>query len=403
MRATYTDYARMLALEELDAVSVVTPDFAHTDAVVAAVSSGRAVLVEKPLATTLADCDRIGEALRGHPVPFMVDFHNRWSPGVVRMHDAVAAGELGAVQSAFCRLSDTLFVPTKMLPWAGRSSVLWFLASHCVDTLRWVLGDEVATVYSVSSSRVLEGMGIGTPDFYLTTLEFRGGARVLLENSWILPESSTTLVEFKLDVVGERGAFHFDGSPHQLVQVGPQRPEGVDTFIAPRVHGRMMGFATESIRHFVDCLAARPPADGGLRGRPGGHARDPGHRGIRAHGPAGGARLRLLHHYDTTSTTKAKRQHARGRLLSTSDFDFLLQPSSYVVLVVSSWLSSRLRPAEGRDGVVEHGPRRDDEHERADPVHITARKDPCGSPHQSGPEISTRAPAPCTKALSLPV
>lgn len=256
VRATYTDYARMLALEELDAVSVVTPDFAHTDAVVAAVSAGRAVLVEKPLATTLEECDRIGDALRGHAVPFMVDFHNRWSPGVVRMHDAVAAGELGAVQSAFCRLSDTLFVPTKMLPWAGRSSVLWFLASHCVDTLRWVLGDEVATVYSVSASRVLKGMGIGTPDFYLTTLEFRGGARVLLENSWILPEASTTLVEFKLDVVGERGSFHFDGSPHQLVQVGPQRPEGVDTFISPRVHGRMMGFATESIRHFVESLAA---------------------------------------------------------------------------------------------------------------------------------------------------
>jgi predicted dehydrogenase len=57
-------------------------------------------------------------------------------------------------------------------------------------------------------------------------------------------------------VVGERGSFHFDGSPHQLVQVGPQRPEGVDTFISPRVHGRMMGFATESIRHFVECLAA---------------------------------------------------------------------------------------------------------------------------------------------------
>jgi len=266
--AVYTDYERMLALEELDAVSVVTPDFAHTDIVVAAVSSGRAVLVEKPLATTLEDCDRIGEALAARPVPFMVDFHNRWSPGIVAMREAIAAGDLGAVLTANCRLNDTLFVPTRMLPWAGRSSVLWFLGSHCVDTLRYVLGDEVARLYSVSASRVLAGMGIDTPDFYLTTLEFRGGARVLLENCWVLPEAGPTLVEFSLDVVAERGALRFDGTPHQLVRTGPDGAAGLDTFIAPRVHGRTLGFATESIRHFVDCLLeGRPPMVGFDDGR----------------------------------------------------------------------------------------------------------------------------------------
>ncbi len=266
--ALYTDFEKMLALEELDAVSIVTPDFAHTDAVVAAVSSGRAVLVEKPLATTMADCDRIGEALAARPVPFMVDFHNRWSPGIVRMHDAVAASEIGEVQSAACHLNDTLFVPTQMLPWAGRSNVLWFLASHCLDTLRWVLGDEVVRVYSTSSSRVLHERTIETPDFYLTTLEFKNGARALLENSWILPEASTTLVDFRLSVLGDQAALRFDGSPHQLVQVGPQKPEGVDTFISPRVHGHMKGFATESIRHFVDCLAeGRRPMVGYEDGR----------------------------------------------------------------------------------------------------------------------------------------
>jgi predicted dehydrogenase len=297
--ALYTDFNQMLALEELDAVSIVTPDFAHADAVVAAVSSDRAVLVEKPLATTLADCDRIGEALAAHPVPFMVDFHNRWSPGVARMKEAVAAGEIGSVRSASCRLSDTIFVPTQMLPWAGRSSVLWFLASHCLDTLRWVLGDEVVRVYSTSSSHVLDALGITTPDFYLTTLEFQSGARALLENSWILPERSESLVEFHLGIVGERGAFHFDGTPHQLVQVGPEKSEGVDTFISPRVHGRMLGFATESIRHFVDCLAeGRKPMVGYDDGREVTRIILAIEESARTRRPVG-----LSHHNDTTSTT----------------------------------------------------------------------------------------------------
>ena len=51
--ARFRDYRELLAMDGLDAVSVVTPDFTHTDIVVAAVEQGRAVLVEKPLATTL--------------------------------------------------------------------------------------------------------------------------------------------------------------------------------------------------------------------------------------------------------------------------------------------------------------------------------------------------------------
>lgn len=263
-----SDYRDLLGLPELDAVSIVTPDFTHTPIVLDAVAAGKAVLVEKPLATTLQDCDRIGEALRHSPVPFMVDFHNRWSPGVVRMRQAVGDGEVGAVQSGLCRLSDTLFVPTQMLRWAGQSSVLWFLGSHCVDTLRWVLGDEVARLYSVSGSHVLRDRGVETADYYLTTLEFRGGARVLLENSWILPEGSLTVVEFALELVGENAALRFDGTPRQLIRTGRCCPEGLDTFISPKVHGRVLGFATESIRHFVDCVAeGREPMAGYADGR----------------------------------------------------------------------------------------------------------------------------------------
>jgi predicted dehydrogenase len=264
----FTDYHEMVGLEELDAVSVVTPDFTHAEVVCAAVEAGKAVLVEKPLATTMEDCDRIGAALHERPVPFMIDFHNRWNPGVALIRKEIAGGAVGAVQMVYYRLSDTIFVPTQMLPWAGRSSVNWFLGSHCLDTLRWLLGDEVARLYSVSESRVLAGRGIETPDYYLSILEFAGGARAVLETCWILPESSPSLVDFKLEVVAERGAFHFDGSPHRLVKVTESGPECPDTFIAPMVHGRPTGFATESIRHFADCvLSGREPMVGYADGR----------------------------------------------------------------------------------------------------------------------------------------
>jgi len=263
VRARFRDYRQMLRLEELDAVSVVTPDFSHTEIVLAAIEAGKAVLVEKPLATTLQECDLIGQALRQRPVPFMVDFHNRWSPGIVLMRQQVGAGSIGQVRMVYCRLSDTLFVPTRMLPWAGRSSVNWFLGSHCVDTLRWLLADEVASLYTVSRSGVLSALGVETPDYFLSVLEFRRGACALLENCWILPESSPSLVDFKLELVGSEGAFHFDGSPHRLVRLDRNGAECPDTFISPEVHGRPVGFAVESIRHFIECLlAGRQPMVG---------------------------------------------------------------------------------------------------------------------------------------------
>jgi len=266
--AAYDDFRQMMDRDDLDAVSVVTPDFTHTDIVLAALRAGKAVLVEKPLATSLEDCDRIGQALRENPVPFMVDFHNRWNPGVAQMHDDIAAGLIGEVRMVYYRLSDAISVPTQMLSWAGRSSVNWFLGSHCLDTLRWMLGDEVERVYTVSDSSVLGGMGIDTPDYYLSVLEFSRGAQVTLETCWILPESSPNLIDFKLDLVGENGAFHFDGSPHRLVRTTEEGPECPDTFISPVVHGRRVGFATESIRHFIDCvLSGEEPMVGFADGR----------------------------------------------------------------------------------------------------------------------------------------
>src|SRR6516225_9718413 len=79
----YTDYRKMVRDPDIDAVAVVTPDFAHRDPIVAAARSGKHIIVEKPLATTSKDLDRIAEAVTAAGVQFMVDFHCRWCPPLV--------------------------------------------------------------------------------------------------------------------------------------------------------------------------------------------------------------------------------------------------------------------------------------------------------------------------------
>jgi predicted dehydrogenase len=265
--ARYTDHAEMLEGEELDAVSIATPDFAHTDLAVAAVRSGVDVLIEKPLATTLQDCDAIGSALEENPVRFMVDFHNRWNPGMVKFRKAIEKGEVGQVQSVYYRLSDNISVPTGMLPWAASSSVNWFLASHCLDTLMWLLGDAVAEVYTVRRRGVLEAMGVDTADSYHSIITFAGGATAVLENSWILADTHP-LIDFKIQLVGTGSTLNFDGRPHLVEQFGATRAEWPDVLVCPEVHGSPRGFGVDSIRHFIDCvLQGREPLCGFAEGR----------------------------------------------------------------------------------------------------------------------------------------
>jgi len=255
-KRSYSDYRELLSDDEIDAVSVVTPDFAHTEIAIAAAESGKHLLLEKPMAKSVDECEAIISAVERAGVKFMVDFHNRWNPPFVKAKESIDEGELGKVRLIYSRLNDTIFVPTEMLSWADRSSPLWFVGSHSIDTIMWLLGDRVLRVYAVSRSELLKSMGIETPDFYEVVLELEGGAVAVVENCWILPNSSPNIVDVKFEIIGSEGAIYIDVARHRAMEkyteAGGSYP---DVFVMPTIHGRPQGLAAESIRHFVDCIA----------------------------------------------------------------------------------------------------------------------------------------------------
>jgi predicted dehydrogenase len=252
--------AELLALG-LDAVSVATPDNAHLEPVLAALEAGVHVLVEKPLATSEEDCLRMIEAARSHNVHLMVDWHNRWNPPAYEAWRSIRAGELGDIQYMYYRLSDTIYVPTTMLPWAADSSVLHFLGSHAIDTVCWLLDESPVEVSCKRKDGILAGMGIDTADMYLTTLEFPSGATVLVENSWVLPQSAPALIDHRWEIIGTSGVLYFDATHNRAVAKytaetpgGFPNPSFPDMFVTPEVHGRQLGFCVEPMSHFVESV-----------------------------------------------------------------------------------------------------------------------------------------------------
>ncbi len=258
---SYATVEDLLSDADVEAVSIATPDFAHTQPAVAAIEAGKHVLIEKPLATTVADCEAIIAAAERSDRKTMVDFHNRWSPIFVQARQAIDDGTLGEPYLVNLRLNDQLLVPTKMLPWAGTSTVTWFVGSHAVDTVRWLFGREVRRVYAVKRSRVLASMGIDTPDFYESTLELEGGGVAVVENCWIVPNSTPSLFDLKCEVIGTEGAVYIDASHHRALETyGRTKGDYPDLFVCPELRGQVKGFALESIRDFVDCIVEdRPP------------------------------------------------------------------------------------------------------------------------------------------------
>jgi predicted dehydrogenase len=247
--------------EGLDGISIATPDNAHAEIAIKAAAKRVHILVEKPLATTVEECRRMIAAAKSNGVYLMVDWHNRWNPPYYHAWKAIRSGELGEVSYIYYRLSDTIYVPTKMLPWAGKSSVLLFLGSHALDTTCWLMGQRPTRVFCRRKEGILARQGLNTADMYITMVDFKNGATAVVENSWVLPQSSPALIDHKCEVIGSKGVMYLDPTHNgAIAKYTPKTPLGFpdaslpDMFITPEIHGRQMGFGVESIYHFVECV-----------------------------------------------------------------------------------------------------------------------------------------------------
>ena len=254
---SYTsDLEELLSNPAITAISVTTPDHTHSAILLKALEAGKHVLVEKPLALTVEECEKILAVRDKNGVKLMVDFHNHWNIPFMQVREMVNMGELGDLMMINVKLNDTIYVPTKMLDWAGKSSPVHFLGSHVVDLIRWISGSEIKKVYSVSRSVVLKKAGIPTPDFYQSILELSNGATAYVENCWIVAESAPNLFDFKGEFIGSKGSTYVNASHHRVIEKYTKDGSGYpDVLGVVDMYGKPAGFCTAPIEHFIECLA----------------------------------------------------------------------------------------------------------------------------------------------------
>jgi predicted dehydrogenase len=251
-----------VAASDVRAVTIATPDHLHRDPALAMLRARKHVLVEKPLATSVADGLAMVRAADEAGVVLMVDFHARWHPLFMGAKGYVERGELGPPVMGYARLSDTISVPTKMLAWSGRSGPEWFLFPHVMDLVRWLIGRDPIDVYARGRRGVLDGLGIQSWDAIQAMVGFDGGAFCTFETSWILPDSYSNVVDNRLSLFGEKGGLEVRNEPTLWAFTDrfhtPFSSESVTRY------GKVWGYQYEPIRYFVDCVAdgVAPEASG---------------------------------------------------------------------------------------------------------------------------------------------
>lgn len=225
--------AEMLARPDVDVVCICTPSGQHAAQAIRAMQAGKHVLVEKPMATTLADADAMIAACQENSVTLGVAFQSRTKPlfqEVARLIQAGALGELtlGLVNLPYLRPPSYYAQAEWRGTWAmDGGGVLMNQGIHQIDLLAWYMGDPVETrAFAATLQRSIE-----VEDTLAAALRFPNGAMAAIN------ATTTAAPGFppRIEIYGTRGGIQIEGDQPARWQVeGCPPPE---TGAAPAAAG----------------------------------------------------------------------------------------------------------------------------------------------------------------------
>jgi predicted dehydrogenase len=258
--AAFTDLEQMLDEQSVEALCIATPHPLHAGPALVAARAGVHVLVEKPLAASLADCDAILRAARQRPIKLGVISQRRWYEPVRRMKAAIDAGKVGRpVLGVFVMYSWREPSYYQSDPWRGRwdtegGGVLVNQSPHMLDLLQWLMGDEVARVSGYWAN--LNHPSIEVEDSAVAILRFQSGGLGSIVSSLAQKPGIYTKVHIhgsngaSVGVETDRGATFVAGMS------SISEPPLNDLWSIPGEENRLAQFQAEDRAHFatIDAL-----------------------------------------------------------------------------------------------------------------------------------------------------
>ncbi len=267
-------FEALLDHPDVDVLCICTPSGQHAEQAIAAARAGKHILVEKPMALTVADADRMIEACATAGVRLGVTLQNRVTPPFPKLHAAVQAGQLGELTLGL--VSIPYFRGQSyydQAAWRGTrlddGGVLMNQGIHIVDLLCWFMGEPVEVEgFADTLHRQIEA-----EDTAVAVLRFANGALATIAAT----TTAGSGFPHRLELYGTRGGIQVEGSSivrwqiageEQSVEEAPGVASGAGAGGDPR--GSPPTGHTALFRDFIHALRdGRPPVVDGVEGRRG--------------------------------------------------------------------------------------------------------------------------------------
>lgn len=283
LERAYGSLEDLLSDPRIDAVYISTTNDLHAAQTIAAARAGKHVLCEKPLAVSLSDALQMRDACADAGVVFGVNHHLRGAATICAMRQLVVDDAIGDVIAA--RVFHSTLLPEAMRTWRlnrpeSGAGVILDLTVHDVDTIRFLLADDVAEVTAMTAN---QGMGEGTvEDSVMGVLRMRGGQLVSFHDAFTLPHAGTGVELhgtsgslFGRDVVSAEPVGEVwlrRGDTTELIEV-PERWPLYENVVrrfgaAVRGDGVLLATADDGIASLAAALAAQESAHHGGRVTP---------------------------------------------------------------------------------------------------------------------------------------
>ncbi|MGD8815032.1 MAG: Gfo/Idh/MocA family oxidoreductase [Anaerolineales bacterium] len=191
----YATHMQMLDAEHVDAAIVAVPTQAHHQVASDLLHAGCNLLVEKPIAATLDEAQKIVDLAKKQGLVLMVGHIERYNPAIIELKRRLDAGELGRAFQIHAR---------RLGPFPARIrdvGVVVDLATHDLDIMRYLTGSEVVRVYAEANREI----HTSNEDLFTGMARFVDGTLGVLEINWLTPTKIRELY-----VTGERGMFRAD-------------------------------------------------------------------------------------------------------------------------------------------------------------------------------------------------
>ncbi len=243
----YTNYNDMLGDPNLEVVSVVTMWDQHAPPTLAALAADKHVFLEKPMASTIEDCEAIVSAARASDRFLMVGHICRFNPRYAQVKRELEAGSIGKIVSFYARRNIPARVGedvlTKIGPIIGDGV-------HDTDLMLWYTGAKVTSAYA----QTVAVRGLKYPDLGWTMYRLDSGAVGVLENVWFLPDKTPFQLDERMEIIGTDGSIQVHETGPNLAVCDREGWRYPDTTYWPELHGVRAGALREELSYFANCI-----------------------------------------------------------------------------------------------------------------------------------------------------